>query len=53
MEDLIDAFQNPMDNWHVIRMDGGYEIVLDEREVKEVNESILKRYSIPSDRSLP
>ncbi len=52
LEDLIRAFEQWDEDYHVIEDIRGFKIVLNKTAVEESNERILKKYKISSDRSL-
>jgi S1-C subfamily serine protease len=49
--DLVSAFEEPEDKYHVIEDERGYKIVLDKYKADETRQRILNKYSITSDRS--
>jgi len=55
IKDLIEAFKNPVDGYHVIELEDFYSygtrVVLDARKADSANREIMKTYSIPFDRS--
>lgn len=55
MKDLIGAFKSPVDGFHVVEIDdfsaNGTVIVLDAAGTDSANAEIMKRFSIPDDRS--
>jgi S1-C subfamily serine protease len=55
MDDLVKAFERPVDGYHLIDMDpeaeNGQRIVLDAKEAQKASREILERFGVPSDRS--
>ena len=51
MADLVNAFENNREEFHVIEDINGFQLVLDRKTVDSLGGSILQRYNIPYDRS--
>ena len=53
LEDVIEAFRHPLNQYHVIEVEGySKPIILKASEVEEANKRVLKKYEIPADRRL-
>ncbi len=52
LQDVVDAFREPVSGFHRIRTYTGEIIVLDANKVKKATEEILAKYGIERDRSL-
>ncbi len=52
-EDLIEAFDHPINGYHIITLDNHYKpLIISADNAEEANERILENYNIPSDRLL-
>jgi S1-C subfamily serine protease len=53
LEDVIEAFKNPIDKYHIIELEGYYKpILIKASDMDEANRRILKKYEIAADRRL-
>lgn len=53
LDDLVEAFNHPVDGYHIIKLDNDYKpLVISADNIEETNERILKNYDIPEDRKL-
>jgi S1-C subfamily serine protease len=53
LEDVIEAFKNPQNQYHIIEVEGYYKpIIIKASDMDAANKLILKKYEIPSDRRL-
>ena len=51
MNDLVEALEQNRDEYHTIKDEEGYKIVLDRKKADSRTPEVLKRYKISSDRS--
>ncbi|MBL0716706.1 MAG: trypsin-like peptidase domain-containing protein [Desulfosarcina sp.] len=51
IKDLVKAFEQNRNKYHVIEDIHGYKIILEKKKVKKFNNRILQRYKINADRS--
>lgn len=52
-DDLIEAFEHPVNGYHIITLDNDYKpLVIKAENLEEANERILNNYNIPEDRML-
>lgn len=51
MVDLVAAFTDNREPYHVVEDDQGFRIVLDRQKVAAANQAILKKYKVDRDRS--
>jgi len=51
MKDLVDAFETNDAEYHNIKDERGYQIILERDKVHRSNKAILERYKVDSDRS--
>jgi S1-C subfamily serine protease len=52
MEDVVSAFETPLDGFHVVQIEGGVLECIRAEEAADANERIFERYEVPADRRM-